>query len=579
MLSRIKSRDILSIGPDAKKILTEHFWVFIGLAAGVAAFFAIFDLGNKTGFEEYAYLYTVDGLGTPEYIDRRPAVLLGLWVANLLVGPDPIRLFIIYALMKLVIAFGVYLLLNQFTENKFFSFSCAFVYTLYIIIDDYFLRSESMIITLTYVGFMIYGFYFYYRYVNGKSILNLVVGLLLGFLGLKTHTAVLAATTGIPILVYLIQRDFSRKKTIVLLSWQVMVGVASLQWILPLLGLGTVTYESGFLKGTQVTLGSVLKYSLIHLRIGLLDTLVVERKGIFEYQLQAIQIGIISVLVLFFINSYFLNKNDSLNAIPSNRRSYTIWIIVGVIATWLGFAPYLITTYVRGAERIHVSSVIAESIVFVAAIWLATSFITDLHRRNASRILLVSIVIALSSANVAVLQDFLYRFNADWETHAVFFRSMANQIPEVEDNTLFIYIPYPEDPAREPDYLDRLPVYYAPTFEYGTRYFYNDAASGIYPAAELQWVIAWEMDDEGVELTTHDKYKELPLDMPESFTWDEIIFVTKGDKEQVLILPDIPEAYYTEARAQQYDPYSRIKPGFVSDRIIELMPPVQKLPQ
>jgi hypothetical protein len=114
------------------------------------------------------------------------------------------------------------------------------------------------------------------------------------------------------------------------------------------------------------------------------------------------------------------------------------------------------------------------------------------------------------------------------------------------------------------------------SFEYAIKFLYRDAARGIL-TSEFPYAFfhTWEMSDEGIEITPQDIIEDNPLAQRAFYGWDEMILLTKDTGGRAVILDTLPGDLFTEERASLYQPYARIHPAFVSDRVQRLLPPLQ----
>jgi len=251
---------------------------------------------------------------------------------------------------------------------------------------------------------------------------------------------------------------------------------------------------------------------------------------------------------------------------------YFTWFTIGLGAIWLGFAAFLPTNLIEIEQRrVDILAMPGMAILSASVVGFAGALAPHKGLRRIVEAILLAFIVSFGVSTTGRLQDEMYTYDATWETEAAYMRSLANMIPEVAPNTLFIYM--------QPPFQGQVPFVSGWSFEYSLRYAYEDRATGIVPSNN-QVISSWNTQEDGILITPSPGNESLAAAYTSFHRWDEIIFVTRDEDYRAVILEEIPPEFYTPERAAAYDPYGRVETAaFVPERIRELYPPIQRLPQ
>ena len=560
LLDRFRGKARLS---EQWQRLAPHLWVALALTAiGLASFVAV-DQGNLFGIDEWGYIYAVSR-GSAEYATNRPLTLLPWLLAYHAVGPHPLAVQGVYLLLRISNAFLIYLLVRRFSpRNTLFAVACGGLYLTFLIDDWFFLQSQAALNIMGIVFFTLLALYLYFLYASRRSYPALLLSLPFAFAAVWGYEAAVPLLIGVPVLVFLIERDFSPARLAGLGVWLAVIVASSVRYVSPLLD-RTGTYGSSLLvdlNPLRMARDGLRQFVFVYK-----DLLLAEPARLFPYRLPAIISAGVLLIALAILHAGTGGREEP----PAEWRRYALWLAAGVVVTWLGFAAFLPTGLIRAIERIHPFSAAGEAITLSAAIWLAGSPLRTRPRHMwALRYAAVGFVAAFGAAQTGYLQDDLYFWQATWETQSYYLRSLAHLVPDVEEDTLFVYL---EDPD-----LPQVPFVSGWAFQFAVRYLYDDAANGLVTRDTL-FLHDWEIRDDGVEIT--------PQPAPSLsrfvgaghyyYTWDQIIVVSKTPDGRAFIFDELPPELYAPRRAALYDPYARIRAGpFVPERVRRPLPPIQ----
>ncbi len=368
----------------------------------------------------------------------------------------------------------------------------------------------------------------------------------------------------------------SRREWLGLAAWSIVVLAASARYALPLLR-PTDTGYSSYTGQLITTLDprEIVRLTLFQLNeafsgIPMLTTAQVT--GSEAAPGPAIQVlAALGVLIGALIIMARVFEPEETGEGRTSTRSRLLfagaWLAAGLALAWLGFAPYLPTWIARAIHRVHVLSAPGEGIALAAAAWLIAAPLREAGRRRLVQIAALSFIAAAGIATITGQQNGTYQNRATWDSEAYFLRRLAHLIPDVEDNTLLLLMVYDPD-TNPPPFGGNL------AYQYAIPYLYRDAMRG-HASDGLNIAYDAIVTDAGIDLVVAPGYDpESRMITPTSHGWDEIIVIEQNEYGYPVILEELPEQYYTPARAALYDPYARIRRGFIPDRIQKLLPPI-----
>jgi hypothetical protein len=560
---RVPSRTFWTFsGVTMKPSLKSYLWPILSLVAIGLAHYVILDYGAEFGLDNWVALYGVDH-GTPHYMVNRLFDILPLYLGYHIFGFDIVAFGIVRIVATIATAIVFFLVIYLATpDDPVFAFVAA-VFLLVFNLDDLHQSLQTVAYRAAILqGVVVLAFLFYRLHLNTRRVYWLVLGLMLAGYGVLVKEATYPLLIGMPVLEAVLRRDFSRQRIISLALWGAVTTGFAMRYVLPLLGLTRTTYGSGLFIGLNLKhifygvssqIGFVYK-DLVFLQM--------EEKYLFPALLV---IGIVLASITWFRKQYAADLGNEASHI--NGWRYTVWFIVGAAGMLLGIAAFVPTQLINTIDRVHSVAIFGEGLIVVALIWLVSYLIKNNGARWLVRYAAIALVVAYGTVQRGWVQDQHYYFEAQWESEAQFLRTLAYTIPAVEENTLIILI---ENPA-----LHETPFTNGAAFEYAVRYVYQDRAEGLISNDTLL-AHNWEASDAGISITPDYSFdiEGWPGTRNTFHRWDEIIFITRLDNRQVAILDEIPEEFYTEDRAAQYNPYGLIKDTYISQRVMGSYPPV-----
>ncbi|GAB4481854.1 MAG: hypothetical protein Kow00124_30030 [Anaerolineae bacterium] len=609
-------------GPQARHGgWSANLWALALLAAVALAFYLGADWGNAWGGDEWPVTYGVS-INEITYFFDRPLNLLVFWLTYPLVDAHPLPGYVMIVLLRTASAFLIYLSVGLLApRRRLFAFACGAFYLAYMVPDlvllEGFFRVSDM---LGHVTITLAALYLYLRYLHGGH-----PALLIGGLGLAV-VSIWGRESAIPLLFGAAPLAFaarwigtnadrpleggegrraasgrggaaslargaddgpqarhggwsarpSRREWIGLAVWSIVVLAASARYALPLLrptGTGYSSYTGQLI--TTLDPREIIRLTLFQLNeafsgVPMLTTAQVT--GGEAAPGPAIQVlAALGVLIGALISMARVFGPEEGGEPETTTRSRLLfagaWLIGGLALTWLGFAPYLPTWIARAIHRVHVLSAPGEGIALAAAAWLIAAPLRDAGRRRLAQIAALAFIAAAGIATITGQQSGTYQNHATWDSEAYFLRRLGHLIPAVEDNTLLLLMVY--DPATNPP-----PFGGNLAYQYAIPYLYRDAMRG-HASDGLNIAYDAIVTDAGIDLVVAPGYDpESRMITPTSHGWDEIIIIEQDEHGYPVILGELPEQYYTPARAALYDPYARIQRGFIPGRIQKLLPPI-----
>lgn len=545
------------------EIRRQHLLVLLSLIAISLVVLLVVAANNQYGEDEWQHLYTTSKAFFESFAGR-PTHLLALSVAYRTLGFLPVVPLIAFQVIRIATAFVLYLLVRHFTpQDPLFAFLCAAVYLTYFIHDDFLLRASYMVSFTSACFYMLLALLLFFKSMAGNNWILLALSLIVLWTAVSAYEGVVPILALVTPIVVLRQQGIRPKSIAIIALWEAVIGLGLLRVILPMLGLSSENYVSDL--EMELSPLVLIPRTLYQLRLGLLEPLLLQRQSIQNYAAPII----FSVATTLGILAFIRKELPPTMRDGRELRRYALWGVIGLVCTVLGFAAILPTLYGQYITRIHTISIVGEAVVIASLIWLITQVIVDDGYRWLMRFAAVGLTVAMSIAHVASLQGELIKVGAVWEDQAYFTRSLANQIPAVEPETLFIYVHPTED--MEP------PFYQAQGFEYIMRYFYADSADGVW--VSYNWVLyrQWSATEEGILLISDPEIRGRLWEKDALYGWDALIIVSRDpDTGRAQIMDELPPELHTPARQQIYDPYARIKQGYVPTSIQQWFPPIQE---
>lgn len=524
-------------------------FVLIFLTLTGITVFSLVRPGNNLGIDEWAHLYRASQGGL-EYANR-PLSLLPLVVLTPFLRTNPTAYHVVSISVWVLTAFMVYLNVRLLApERPIFAMVCGFVFLVYFQ-DDFWIPLSFLMTadTLTNSLLIHAALAAHFAYMQGDKFTLaqrtslLVIGAALAVVSVLMREAGVPLLLGLPALIFVAQGKKDRARWVGLVVFCAATFAAALRYLLPILGIGDGTYGSNMLQDFDVI--RMARASLVQFTFAV-DPFI-ERASVRPVLLTvAILAGWLIFCLLVLIK--FL---------PEERRQtvkhHAVWIVGSLTAAWLGFSAFLPTTQAENLAHTHVLSKSGEAVLFASVIWLISDGVTHQLGRWGVRSAGVLYVMAAGVAMLWTQQTAIDRMGGTWDATTDFMHSLAEQIPDVRPHTLIIYQQVP-DPYETPFTI-------GVTFQYAMRYFYEDRATGSITGDYTFGT--FEVTDEGIRMT------EYWIEGEHLYAWDEIIVIGRDANRAVFVAQRLPRDYYTPARQQQYDPYSRIVAGAITQRIRE----------
>lgn len=515
---------------------------FVLLLVMSILFFSVSRPGNIIGGEEFLHPYLVER-GTVDIVNR-PLALILLWLVEPVLGFNPLGYYALTILIWAISAFLLFLIIRLLSPNRpLFALICAVVFIFYIPEDFwYFIMSTQTTDMLgSTLGVMV-SLYAYFKFTRVHRWEWLAAAAILAFATLMIREAAAPILGGLPVIVFVLERRFERWRWIGLAIWSAAVLLAVVRYALPVLGISSANYPSSVYSGVDV--GSILKATVIQARFAILPLFWPGRERIFAVLPQVVLMSIIALLILFVLGRRLPDE-------PRTRLGEAAaWIGGSLAAAWLGVAAFLPTIYATRIERTQLLSKAGEAVLIVSVIWLIADLISMKWSglRSVGRAGVLYVLMA-GLAMGGYVQRQLDTFGATWENFSQIMTTLSDQVPNVDEGTLFVYIEHP-NPYEAPFTAGY-------TFQFAIRYFYEDRATGLMPN-EIHYG-EYEFRDEGI-CFGEDSFGL----QPRLYGWDEIIVIERDAAGDVVIVPTLPDALHTPERQAQYDPAARIREGLTA---------------
>ncbi len=553
--------------------------VFLALAALALCVFAAMDYANALGLEEWSYTFAAYSLKITSYFDLRPFRMLFIYLAANTTGPGPMSFFGWYLGLKLITGFLLYkTVLLFFPRSRAFAMATGMVFLVHVVSDVTLLSPIYMVMFTSDALLVLLALYFLFRFMLGDHWWHLVPAFIVAVVAIQQYETTFAVLFSAPVAVFLVRRQFDRRQIITLAGWSaVLIAALGPILILPMLGLSPANYSSGQVASYQIQPAGLISAMLLQFKHAFADPYLLRRADLTTNNLIALLAASVALLGLSMAPRDAVSEHEAASEgrAPDTLR-YAAALIVAALSTAAGIAPYLITAWARLLERVHVLALPAEALVITAAIWLGASLVNREQPRRWLQMAGVVLIVALASAQVGRIQRGYDNMGASWQRQAGFLRTLVNQAPAVQPNTLFIYVESPDAPFEVPAaYLDEVPFVRAWAFENAIRLFYDDAMTGVttseYPYNHFH---LWEIREDGIHIGPEEQILGSPLVYEAFYGWDEVIVVTRDlYSGEAIILDTLPAALAPGDVTELYDPYARIEQGFVDGTVIKLAPP------
>lgn len=550
--------------------LIQHGWVLLALAAIAQAAYSASDYGNYMGGDEWWVTYTV-ARGSMDPTVGRPLALIHLLPVYWLVGPHMAYTQVFLTAFRVANAFLIYLIVQSFAPRKpLFGFTCGAFYLVWSVYDFFYVQSYARVGgVVSNVFFTLLPIYLYFRYMARPRTAVLLLTVITVFVSVVRYEGGIPLLVAAALIIVVYRHNLSRARVVGCAVWVGAVVLFAQNHVLRMLGFLPAGYGTGLFVSLNPL--RMLRISARHF-VDLFSPLAfVGPIGMAPYYLP-IAVTIAAYIVGFLaLRRQPPAQGERAGAWLDWKTSLT-WLAVGFGAVWLGFAAFLPTNLIDiGQRRADILAMPGMAIVSTSLVWLAGTPISHQGLRRVVRGIILALIVSLGISTTGQLQDNMYRYDATWETEAIYMRSLAHMIPEVAPNTLFIYM--------QPPNRGEVPFEAGWSFEYSLRYAYDDRATGILPDDE-QIISSWMLQEDGIAITPKPGMEGLAAAYTSFHRWDEIIFVTRDEHYRAVILGEIPAEFYTPERAEVYAPYGCIETAaFIPERIRTLYPPIQRIPQ
>jgi len=536
------------------------------LALTVLGAFVGVDGGNMWGVDEWPTSYAASRSALSYYVNR-PLAILPIYLGYQVAGNAPLPGLAVTLLYRVALALLVYLLLREYApRQRLFAYASA-AFTLAFLVRDFFLLWAFTLVGNLYgVSVLaLLALYLQVRHVRSGRLAYLLGGIAVLLVAVLVYEAVVPLLLGVPWLALVLERDFSRRRLVNAGVWSAAVVAVSAWYALPLLGLREASYGSTLFTGLSpaVLLGNTITQFRAFEDLPLIT---VEQLRSFW---PALPLGAAVVVAGYLIAARYLPEPAAEAPVRRRVSQALLWLVVGLVTTFLGFAAYLPTLYGALVERIHVTAAPGEGVLLASLAWLAGSFFPARATRRTARALIFALIAVVGLYNINAMQAVNDSYQGIWDSDAVFLRGLAHLIPAAEPNTLLVLVV--DDPAADPP-----PFTNGFAFQYAVRYLYEDS---VLAAVTQGGLIAHELivDDSGLQMILAPGFPPAnPMAHPSQHAWDEVIFLRQDEHGRPVILDTLPEQYAAPGREALYDPQARIiRSAPLPPRVLRLLPPLQ----
>jgi len=539
------------------------------LALTVLGAFVGVDGGNMWGVDEWPHTYAASR-GAISYHTGRLLAILPVFLGYQIADNAPLPGFMLTLALRVALALLVYLLLREYApRRRLFAYASA-AFTLAFLVRDFFLLWAFSAVGNLYgkTVLALLALYLQARHAHGGRPAYLLGSLAVMLITALSYEGSVPLLLGIPWLALLLEGDLSRRRIAVTGIWSAALIAVSAWYALSLFGLGGSTYQSSVFTGLDPA--RLLRSTITQLRV--FDDLPFTKIEQFRTFWPALPLGAAVTVGCCLAAGHHLRDDTPPGETTAARvRRALLWLGIGLVITFLGFAAYLPTTYGQSIERVYILAAPGAGILLAALVWLAGSFFSTRASPRITRTIAFAFLVMVGLYNINAMQAVNEEYAAVWDSQAVYLRRLAHLIPAAEPNTLLVRV------VDDPD--TPLPFNYGYAFQYAVRYLYEDSVLAAVTQGPL---IGHDLvvDDSGLQVVLRANMQpDNPLSHPSRHGWDEVIFLRQDEHGRPVILDTLPEQYATPAREALYNPQARIiRSAPLPPRVLSLLPPLQSIP-
>lgn len=451
--------------------------------------------------------------------------------------------FVVYLSFLWGTSLGLYTLFRRFFPGyAWFGFLFAAIYLVYIPFNydrvvALFLLSYAWILCVFITGIALYVEHLYHEGRNSYFLLGL--GVLLGYIGVRGYEGMIPIAPFVPLLLFYLKRGFPRHVIASAVVWWLVVGIGSLQFLIPYVREDeeTTFYQQMY---QEPSLAPVDLFN---------NTLEFLKRG-FPIQEKFIEIdhtfilpGLALSLILGMVTLLLYRQFPSEVRWPE-IRSLVVMFVAGLILTGLGGGAFIYAGAVD-LQRSQTFAIPGEALMVASVLGLIAVGLSKIRiPQTISSTILLTLFFTTSAQWYQEAHFQEDRANLNFTTSLRLVEGLVRLAANVEQGTVFV----------NTNCAIKLDTFYAVT------YVYNFAGGSGVELTALDWAT---YDADGL------KYQKFPLNARETFAWssyeEAVIFGCRGDV--MYIVDKFPEGYApSEANVhQKYNPYARIQGGFISD--------------
>ena len=513
----------------------------------------------NSALDDWAVIFTTKP-GVASTITRyagRPFSFDGILLANLLFNGQVQGIFIVHVVSIFLTAFCLFHLVTRLIPNQTaFAFLVASLYLFYLPINV----SQIMAVQFEIyswacmVAVVAMTLFTEQALIKGWSAaLILAFACVFGYVAVLSYESTFPLLLLAPVILFIVQRKFSRHFVASALIWYVGISIAFLQFVIPYLhGDSTQVYQETYFKpvrSVSAFLSNTLAFSYLNFPV---SSLIKDFGDFFAspYLTTAIVLGLIGLVVwrIFSIIAHTTYPVLSL-------RELLLILIVGFVAIAAGGIVYIYANFL--VPRSVTFSAIGEAVVLSAAICLLDVII---QRFFAVRPGLI--IVGALSVLFCVGCYWYYHDNAnapepyDFTQQAVFFREFVSLIPDVKSPTLIYYQCDTSDTKVSTRYQSETGDVY------GIRYLYDDRAN---------FRKTNELSFNAQDITVASSYGDLlgPI-LPKRYGYDQLVVVA-CTPDGLTIVDPLPAALAQGENA--YNPYQRIVYDYINPSQARILAP------
>ncbi len=565
--------------------LRRDLMVFAAYLLVTAALFTVIDYGNRDGGDSWGHYYSAIN-GRLGYYSSRPTTLVPVALFAFVFDTAPIAGHIFVLLGRCVNACLVYLNMRQLLLTHVqFSYMAGFIYLLYFVPDWFFLLNifsiSDHLLSLT---FALIAIYLFFRSVDDLSYGMLFISGLFCLLASGMREALLPLLAGIPTLGIILGRQYDRSTFFKLCLWGVFISISAAWYAIPILGLGSETYFSGFRE--PVSLERIVSRLSLQTMFTLRPLFLLQASKLTEYRLPIILVNTSLLLTSWFVlrsPDWALGQAEKDRYWLQNLKKPLLWLGLGILVWFLGLFAFLLTIVADTTIRVHSTTPIGVAVIVTAIVWLISELLPRNWLRQALAAMVLITVGTIGAVQVSDLQGELYALDSVWSDQAKYFRTLTHITPDVEEGTLFIHI--------QPQGADDSPFIFGVGLQYAVQVLYEEKARALISNDNMAGS-DWQITEDGVTVTQTHPGPPSFLFTDQHYNWDQVIFITKNTDGQAVIIEDISARSLAEfgvfndyvdlsvigpEAESSYAPYERIRPGYVNEQVQQVYPPLLDL--